>query len=69
MKRLLKASVLMALVGTVGILGLVAQRDGQVGAFGDSLPDFPLFQVTIDETEPANPGVPPFDDDCPVGVP
>ena len=69
MRRMLKASVLLALLVVIALLGLVDQGDSHVRASSHPLPDFPLFQATIDETEPANPGVPPFDDDCPVGVP
>ena len=70
MKRVLKVGSLVALIGVLSVLWLLAQSDSPTEASSHPLPATgPGFAATIDETAPADPTVPPADDNCPVDMP
>ena len=48
---------------------LISNPTSSTEASSHSVLDLPLFAVTIDETDPGKPGIPPLDDQCPLNVP
>ena len=71
MRRLLSSKLFLLLSSGLVLLALWLLSNPSSSSEASSHPvlDLPLFAVTIDETNPAQPDIPPVDDQCPLGVP
>jgi hypothetical protein len=66
--RLLLAAAVLTATGLVGAWFFLS-RGPATEAFSDPVLDGPVFVATVDETDPADPAIPPADDNCPLDVP